>query len=92
MDMAMDSTIISKLFIEGRHRNASVILLLQNAFLKVKYNAIISQNAQYMVLFICTADRTQIGIMVDRIFDKNKTAIMEIYKNITLRLNVISML
>ena len=36
-----------------------------------------------MVLFRCPADRTQIGIMADRIFDKNKTAFMEIYNNIT---------
>ena len=28
MDMAVDSPIISKLFTQGRHRNASVILLL----------------------------------------------------------------
>ena len=39
MDMAMDSPIVSKLFTQERHRNASVILLLQNAFLngKIQY-------------------------------------------------------
>ena len=57
MDMAMDSPIISKLFTQRRHRNASVILLLQNAFSKGKYNTSISCNAQYMVLFSCPADR-----------------------------------
>ena len=36
-----------------------------------------------MALFRCPADRRQIGIMVDRIFDKNKPAFMEIYNNIT---------
>ena len=35
MDLAVDSPIISKLFTQGRHRNASVMLLLQNAFQKV---------------------------------------------------------
>ena len=35
MDLAVDSPIISKLFTQGRHRNTSVILLLQNAFQKV---------------------------------------------------------
>ena len=83
MDMAVDSPIISKLFTQGRHRNASIILLLQNAFLKGKYNTSISRNAQYMTLLRCPADRRQIGIMADRIFDKNKPAFMEIYNDIT---------
>ena len=83
MDMAVDSPIISNLFTQGRHRKASVILLLQNAFPKGKYNTSISHNAQYMALFRCPADRRQIGIMADRIFDKNKPAFMEIYNDIT---------
>ena len=83
MDMAVDSPIISKLFTQGRHRNANVILLLQNAFPKGKYNTSISRNAQYMALFRCPADRRQIGIMADRVFDKNKPAFMEIYNDIT---------
>ena len=85
MDIAVDSPVISKLFTQGRHRNASVILLLQNAFPKGKYNTSISLKAQYMALFRCPADRRQIGIMADRIFDKNKPAFMEIYNNITSR-------
>ena len=83
MDMAVDSPIISKRFTPGRHRNASVILLLQNAFPKGKYNTSISRNAQYMALFRCPTDRRQIGIMADRIFNKNKPAFMEIYTDIT---------
>ena len=83
MDMAVDSRIISKLFTQGRHRNASIIKLLQNAFPKGKYNTSISCNAQYMSLFRCPAERRQIGIMADRIFYKNKPTFMEIYNNIT---------
>ena len=83
MEMAVNSPIISKLFTQGRHRNASVILLLQNIFPKGKYNTSISRNAQYMALFRCPADRRQIGIMADRIFDKSKPVFMEIYNNIT---------
>ena len=82
-DMPVDSPIISELFTQGRHRNASVILLLQNAFPKGKYNTSISRNAQYMVLFRCPADRRQIGVVADRISDKNKPAFMKIYNNIT---------
>ena len=72
----MDSPIISKLFTQGRHINTSVILLLQNAFPKGKYNTSISRNAQYMVLFRCPADRRQIGIGAGRIFDKIKPVLM----------------
>ena len=46
-----DSPLVSLLFTQGRHRNASVILLLQNMFLKGKFNTDLSRNAQYMALF-----------------------------------------
>ena len=72
MDLAVDSLIISKLFTQGRHRNASVILLLQNPFPKGIHNASISRNPQYMVFFRCPTDILQIGIMAERIFDKQK--------------------
>ena len=38
MAEAADSPVVSRLFTQGRHRNASVILLLQNMFPKGKYN------------------------------------------------------
>ena len=38
MAEATDSRVVSRLFTQGRHRNASVILLLQNMFPKWKYN------------------------------------------------------
>ena len=50
MAQATDSPVLSKLFTQGRHRNASVILLLQNMFPKGKFNMDISRNTQYMVL------------------------------------------
>ena len=77
MDLAVDSPSISKLFTQGRHRNTSVTLLLQNFFPKGKYNTSISRNAQYMALFRCPADRRQIGIMAERIFDKTKLLFMQ---------------
>ena len=51
MDLAVDSPIISKVFTQGRHRNASVILLLQNAFPKGKQNTSISRNTQYIYVW-----------------------------------------
>ena len=50
MAEATDSPVVSRLFTQGRHRNASVILLLQNMFPKGKYNMDISRNAQYLAL------------------------------------------
>ena len=38
-------------FTQGRHRNASIILLLQNMFPEGKFNTHIRRNAQYMALF-----------------------------------------
>ena len=46
MAEATDSPVVSRLFTQGRHRNASDILLLQNMFPKGRYNTDISRNAQ----------------------------------------------
>ena len=85
MDLAVDSQIISRLFIQGRHRNANVILLLQNAFPNGKHNTSISRNARYITLFRCLADRRQIGKMAERIFDKQKSLFMSIYNDVTIK-------
>ena len=79
MAQATDSPVLSKLFTQGRHRNASVILLLQNMFPKGKYNTDISRNAQYMVLFRSPSDRKQVDIIAERIFAKDRTKFMEVY-------------
>ena len=85
MDLTIDSQIISKLFTQGRHRNASAILQLQNAFSKGKHNTSISRNAQYIALFGCPADRRQIGLMAERIFDEQKSLFMSIYNDVTIK-------
>ena len=76
---ATDSPVVSRLFTQGRHRNASVILLLQNMFPKGKYNTDISRNAQYLALFRSPSDRKQIGIIGERMFDKNRVHFMNAY-------------
>lgn len=84
MGIAVDSPIISKLFTQRkRHRNASIILMLQNAFPKGKHNTIISRNAQYTALFRSPADRRQIGLIADRVFDQTKPLFMELYNKVT---------
>ena len=79
MAEATDSPVVSRLFTQGRHRNASVILLLQNMFPKGKYNTDISRNAQYLALFRRPSDRKQIGITGERMFDKNRVHFMNAY-------------
>ena len=79
MAEATDSPVVSRLFTQGRHRNASIILLLQNMFPKGKYNTDISRNAQYLALFRSPSDRKQIGIIGERMFDKNRVHFMNAY-------------
>ena len=79
MDEAVQSPIISQLFIRGRHRNLSVILLLQNMFAKGKFNTNISRNAQYMVLFRSPSDRKQMDMVAERIFTKDRPNFMRAY-------------
>ena len=85
MSQAIDSPVLSQLFTQGRHRNASVILLLQNMFPKGKYNTDISRNAQYLVVFRNLSDRKQIGIVAERMFDKNRKNFMTVYYHETER-------
>ena len=79
MAEATGSPVVSRLFTQGRHRNTSVILLLQNMFPKGKYNTDISRNTQYLALFRSLSDRKQIGIIGERMFDKNRVRVMNAY-------------
>ena len=79
MAEAKDSPVVSKLFTQGRHRNASVILLLQNMFPKGKFNTDISRNALYKVLFRSPGDRKQIDIMAEQTFAKDRPHFMKAY-------------
>ena len=79
MAEATDSPVVSRLFTQGRHRNASVVLLLQNMFPKGKYNTDISRNAQYLALFRSPSERKQIGIIAERMFDKNRVHFINAY-------------
>ena len=79
MAQTTDSPLVSFLFTQGRHRNTSVILLLQNMFPKGKFNTDVSRNAQYMTLFRSPSDRKQIGIIAEHMFDKNRPRFMSTY-------------
>ena len=71
--------VVCLLFTQGRHRNASVILLLQNMFPKGNFDTDISRKAQYVALFQSPSDRKQIGIIAERMFDKNRPRFMSAY-------------
>ena len=79
ISQAIDSPVLSQLFTQGRHRNASVILLLQNMFPKGKYNTDINRNAQYVVLFRSPSDRKHIDILAERTFAKDRKNFMSVY-------------
>ena len=83
MSQAIDNPVLSKLFTQGRHRNASVILLLQNMFPKGKFNTDISRSAQNMVLFGSPSDRKQIDIIAERIFAKDRPNFMNLYGSVS---------
>ena len=79
MEEAVQSPIISQLFTRGRHRNLSVLLLLQNMFPKGKFNTNISRNALYKVLFRSPGDRKQIDILAEQTFAKDRPHFMKAY-------------
>ena len=79
MAQTTDSPLVSFLFTQGRHRNTSVILLLQNMFPKGKFNTDVRRNVQYMTLFRSPSDRNQIGIIAECMFDKNRPRFMSTY-------------
>ena len=64
---------VSRLFTQGRHRNASVILS------KGRYNTDISQNVQYLALL----ELKQAGIIEERLLDKNRAHFMNAYNKET---------
>ena len=83
MNQAVNSPILSRLFTQGRHRNASVILLMQNMFPKGRSNTDISRNAQYLVLFRSPSDRKQVTMIADRIFADDRSKFMQVYSKAT---------
>jgi hypothetical protein len=54
-------------------------------FPKGKFNTDISSNAQYLALFRSPSDRKQIGIVGERMFDKNRVHFMNAYYKETVK-------
>lgn len=70
---AVKSDIISNAFTKGRHRNISIILILQNIFAQGSKSRNISLNASHFIL--CRSrDEAQIRLLATQIFGKEKAS------------------
>jgi len=75
---------IANLFTKGsRHRNVSVIFLLQNLFHKNKYIRTISLNSHYMVLFKNPRNASQFASLARQMYPKQSAFVVEAYKDAT---------
>ena len=76
MTEVKNDTRIGDIFSRGRHKNTSVILLLQNLFPQGKAARDIALNSQYLLLFNNPIDRHQIVLLARRIYPKNPDKLM----------------
>jgi hypothetical protein len=84
MHEAGDSKTVSMLFTKGsHHRNISVVLILQNFFLKSKEMRTISLNAQYLVLFKNPRDKTIITHIGKQVFPGSVKKLQQIFDEVT---------
>ena len=79
MAQATGSPLVSLLFTQARHRNASVIILLQICFQRENLTRAVGMLNTCMPLFRSPSDRKQIGIIAERMFDKNRPRFMSTY-------------
>ena len=86
MNEVSSNSMISKLFTRGRsHLGCSLVLMLQNIFLKGTQSRTISINTQYQVLFHNPRDNLQISIFTRQLCPRNSKDFLEIYKRATQR-------
>ena len=86
MNEVTSSSMVSKLFTCGRsHLGCSLVLMLQNIFLKGTQSRTISINAQYQVLFHNPRDSLKISIFARQLCPHNSRDFLEIYKRATQR-------
>lgn len=83
ISQATDSPVLSKLFTQGRHRNASVILLLQNMFPKGKFNTDISRNHNIWCYFAVQVIVSKSILSQNEFFAKDRSDFMNVYGNVT---------
>ena len=84
MTEASDSKNISDLFVkDSHHENISVILLVQNLFVRGKEFRTISLNAQYLVLFKNPRDRSIIYSLGRQVYPQAVSFLYEAYVDAT---------
>lgn len=86
MTEAGNSQTISNFFTKGsHHRNNSIILVLQNLFLKSKELRTISLNAHYIVLFKNPRDKSVAQNLARQMYPDKIKAFTQVYENATRR-------
>lgn len=82
--MSEIDTRVTKIFTKvSHHRNVSVILILQNLFMKNKEARTISLNTQYMVLFKSPRDATQISNLAKQMYPGKGKFVQEAFFDAT---------
>jgi hypothetical protein len=79
MAEAFDSSVVSKIFTHGRHRDISVILISQNLFPRYKNARNISLNVNYLVLFQCLRDTSWISPFSRQVSPLNTNLFKNLY-------------
>ena len=84
--VSVDSKLMSEIAqVYSHHRNASVILLMQNLYSQGRFSRDISLNAHYIVVFRNIRDKAQLAYLSRQIFPGNGALIPQILDDIAKR-------
>ena len=84
MHESANSKLISELFTKGsHHRNLSIILIVQNFFIRGSESRNISLNSQYIVLFKNPRDQSIATVIARQMFPRKIPKFQKIYEDAT---------
>lgn len=81
IDQVYSSQLICNLFVQGRNRNISLILITQNLFTQLPFSRTIALNANYLLIFRIVRDQSTIGILSRQICPKNSKSFRDLFIN-----------
>lgn len=76
---ALQSEIISNLFISGRHINISIILIVHNLFANYRKAREITLNTSYIIIFKAVRDLSQIKVLARQVMPSHAKQFVELY-------------
>lgn len=79
LETAMRSEVVSDMMTQGRNRNISIILLVQNLFPQLPKARTISLQCNYAVIFRCLRDSSAIMPFAKQAFTYNARAFVDMY-------------